>query len=208
MLIIGVLFAAGLLSMMVSPAMFTKMSHFLIGSLSYFVFIMNFTSIGEKVCKAMFYNCDISLLRYGFYRERTAVLSNFRIRLLRITALNLIPAGAICIAVNLLILLSDETWGIADAAGFCGAILGLSLFFSVHHLFMYYIFQPYSTELNLKNPFFTIVNSIVLAATIVCLRLESTPAYFAGMVLLTTVAYMTIALFLVYKYSGRTFRVK
>ncbi|AIQ16894.1 hypothetical protein H70357_09630 [Paenibacillus sp. FSL H7-0357] len=208
LLIIGVLFAAGLLSMMVSPAMFTKMSHFLIGSLSYFVFIMNFTSIGEKVCKAMFYNCDISLLRYGFYRERTAVLSNFRIRLLRITALNLIPAGAICIAVNLLILLSDETWGIADAAGFCGAILGLSLFFSVHHLFMYYIFQPYSTELNLKNPFFTIVNSIVLAATIVCLRLESTPAYFAGMVLLTTVAYMTIALFLVYKYSGRTFRVK
>lgn len=188
--------------------MFTKMSHFLIGSLSYFVFIMNFTSIGEKVCKAMFYNCDLSLLRYGFYRERTAVLSNFRIRLLRITALNLIPAGAICIAVNLLILLSDENWGIADAAGFCGAILGLSLFFSVHHLFMYYIFQPYSTELNLKNPFFTIVNSIVLAATIVCLRLESTPAYFAGMVLLTTVAYMTIALFLVYKYSGRTFRVK
>lgn len=208
LMIIGGLTAAGLLTQFLSPDLFTKLSQYLIGGLPLFVIVMNFTSIGEKVCKAMFYNCDLSLLRYGFYRERSAVLHNFRIRLLRISGLNLIPAAAICLAVNLLILLSDEAWSAGQAAVFSGAILGLSLFFSVHHLFMYYIFQPYSTELNMRNPFFTIVNSLVLAAGIVCMNLESTPAYFALLVLLVTFAYMGIALILIYQYSSRTFRVK
>ncbi|MNC39658.1 hypothetical protein D3C81_1655420 [compost metagenome] len=73
---------------------------------------------------------------------------------------------------------------------------------------MYYIFQPYSTELNVKNPFFSIVNSIILAVGVICMQFQSTPAGFAMTVLLAAAGYMLIALFLVYKYSGRTFRVK
>ncbi|MNW70509.1 hypothetical protein D3C74_498580 [compost metagenome] len=73
---------------------------------------------------------------------------------------------------------------------------------------MYYIFQPYSTELNVKNPFFSIVNSIVLAVGVVCMQFQSTPARFAIVVVLAAAAYMLIALFLVYRYSDRTFRVK
>lgn len=206
--VIGVLFAAGLLTLLLSEPAFTKLAHYLIGALPTFLLIMNYTSIGERVCKAMFYNCDLSLLRYSFYRERSAILSNFRIRLLRISLLNLIPAAAICAAVNVLILLSGERWGAADAVFFCVTILALSLFFSVHHLFMYYIFQPYSTELNVKNPFFTIVNSIVLAATIVGMQFESGLGSFALIVVLSAALYMLIALILVYKFSSRTFRVK
>ncbi|MHA6531460.1 hypothetical protein [Paenibacillus sp. BAC0078] len=208
LVIIGVLFAAGLLMLLTAPEKFSKLVEYLIDGLPLFVILMNFTSIGERVCKAMFYNCDLSLLRYGFYREQSAILSNFRTRLLRITGLNLIPAAAICLAVNLLILFSGEDWGIAEALSFCGTILGLSLFFSVHHLFMYYIFQPYSTELNVKNPFFSIVNSIVLAVGVACMRIQSTPAHFALIVLLAAAVYMLIALFLVYRYSAKTFRVK
>ncbi|WP_054939640.1 hypothetical protein [Paenibacillus ihuae] len=208
LVIIGALFAAGLLLQLSAPDIFAKLARYLISALPAFIIIMNFSSIGERVCKAMFFNCDLSLLRYGFYRERSAILRNFCIRLLRISMLNLIPATAISLVLNLLILLSGETWGAADALAFCGTILGLSLFFSVHHLFMYYIFQPYSTELNVKNPFFSIVNSIIMAVGIICMQFQSTPAYFAVTVLLTAAAYMVIALFLVYKYSARTFRVK
>ncbi|MBW4085515.1 hypothetical protein [Paenibacillus sp. S150] len=208
LVIIGALFAAGLLTLLALPDTFSKLVQYLTGALPVFVIVMNFTSIGERVCKAMFFNCDLSLLRHGFYRERSAILSNFRIRLLRISGLNLIPATAVCLAVNLLIFLSGEAWGAGQAMIFCGVILGLSLFFSVHHLFMYYIFQPYSTELNLKNPFFSIVNSIVLAVGVISLQLQSTPARFAMMVLLAAAGYMLIALLLVYRYSYRTFRVK
>ncbi|AIQ28452.1 hypothetical protein P40081_09875 [Paenibacillus sp. FSL P4-0081] len=208
LVIIGALFAAALLTLLFSQAAFNRMAHYLISALPTFLILMNYTSIGERVCKAMFYNCDLSLLRYGFYREQSAILSNFRIRLLRISLLNLIPAAAICLAVNLLILLSGENWGAADAVIFCVTIVALSLFFSVHHLFMYYIFQPYSTELNVKNPFFTIVNSIVLAAGFIAIQFKSEPGIFAFIVVLSAVVYMLAALILVYKFSGRTFRVK
>ncbi|AIQ57257.1 hypothetical protein [Paenibacillus borealis] len=208
LVIIGALFAAALLTMLFSQAAFTRLAHYLISALPTFLILMNYTSIGERVCKAMFYNCDLSLLRYGFYREQSAILSNFRIRLLRISLLNLIPAAAICLGVNLLILLSDQSWGAADAVIFCVTILALSLFFSVHHLFMYYIFQPYSTELNVKNPFFTIVNSIVLAAGFIAMQFNSEPGIFALVVVLSAVVYMLTALILVYRFSGRTFRVK
>lgn len=208
LIIIGALFAAGLAVMIISPDVFATLAQLLIGGLPFFIIIMSFCSIGEKVCRVMFYNCDLSLLRYSFYRERSAVLGNFRIRLLRLSALNLIPAAAICLAVNLLILLSDETWGAGQAVVFCAAVLGLSLFFSVHHLFMYYIFQPYTTELNVKNPFFSIVNSLVLAVGVICTNLQSVPAYFATAVLLTTIVYILLALGLVFRYSSKTFRVK
>lgn len=206
--IIGGLFAAGVLTMLLSGEAFAILVQLLIRALPAFLFIMNFTSIGERVCKAMFYNCDLSLLRYGFYRERKAILSNFRIRLLRLSLLNLIPAAAICLAVNLLILLSDQRWEAADAGIYSVTIVALSLFYSVHHLFMYYIFQPYSTELNVRNPFFTIVNSIVLGVGIVVMQLQSEPGMLAITVVLSAAVYMLLALILVSRFSVRTFRVK
>lgn len=208
LVIIGSLFAAALLTMLLSHAAFTKLTHYLITALPTFLIIMNYTSIGERLCKAMFYNCDLSLLRYGFYREQSAILSNFRIRLLRISVLNLIPAAAICLGVNLLLLLSAESWGAGDAVLFCVTIVALSLFFSVHHLFMYYIFQPYSTELNVKNPFFTIVNSVVLGIGFIAMQFKSELGMFAMIVVLSAVVYMLAALIMVYRFSGRTFRVK
>lgn len=208
LVIISALFAAALLTLPLAPAAYNKLTDYLISALPTFLIVMNYTSIGERVCKAMFYNCDLSLLRYSFYREQSAILSNFRIRLLRISLLNLIPAAAICAAVNLLLLLSDHSWGAADAVIFCITIVALSLFFSVHHLFMYYIFQPYSTELNMKNPFFSIVNSIVLAAGIVAMQFKSEPGSFALIVILSAAAYMLTALILVYRFSAGTFRVK
>ncbi|WP_405109327.1 hypothetical protein MHH28_31120 [Paenibacillus sp. FSL K6-1217] len=208
LVIIGSLFAAAVLTMLLSQSTFTILTHYLITALPTFLIIMNYTSIGERLCKAMFYNCDLSLLRYGFYREQSAILSNFRIRLLRLSMLNLIPAAAICLAVNLLLMLSAERWGAGDALLFCVTIVALSLFFSVHHLFMYYIFQPYSTELNVKNPFFTIVNSVVLGVGFIAMQFKSEPGMFAVIVVLSAVLYMLAALIMVYRFSGRTFRVK
>ncbi|KUP20999.1 hypothetical protein [Paenibacillus sp. DMB5] len=208
LMIIGVLFAIGLLLQLVAPELSSRLASYLVRALPVFVIVMNFTSIGELVCKAMFFNCDLSLLRYGFYRDRSAILSNFRVRLLRISGLNLIPAAAICIAMNLLIFLSAESWSAADSLIYSATVLGLSLFFSVHHLFMYYIFQPYSTELNVKNPFFSIVNSIIMGVAVISMQFKGAPGQFAMLVLLAAAVYMVIALFLVYKYSYKTFRVK
>lgn len=208
LIIIASIFTLAALIMLIKPEMSSKLTTYLISGLPFFVLIMNYTSIGERVCKAMFYNCDLSLLRYGFYREKNTILSNFKIRLIKLSGLNLVPACAICLAVTLLFLLSGESWVWGEVILFWVAILCLSLFFSVHHLFMYYIFQPYSTELNMKNPFFFIVNSLVLGLCFVSIGLQNVPSYFTLIVLLATIVYIVVALTLVYKLSSRTFRVK
>ncbi|MRN55935.1 hypothetical protein [Paenibacillus monticola] len=208
LVIVLVFFLIGIITILVSPETSSKGVPYLMSNLPIFLIIMNYTSIGERLCRGLFNNCDLSLLRYGFYRKRAAILHNFTIRLFKLIRLNLLLAAAISVAGTSLILLSGADWALADVIIIWITILCLSLFFSVHHLFMYYIFQPYSTELGVKNPLFTIVNSIVLAIGFVSIQFQSTPVYFVLIVLLATLVYMIIALFLIYKFSATTFRVK
>ena len=84
----------------------------------------------------------------------------------------------------------------------------LAVFFSVHHLFLYYVFQPYTAELDIKNPFYTLLNMVVYIACFVCLKLDSQPAGFAFIVLGATVLYTAVALVLIYRWAPKNFRVK
>ncbi|QWU16539.1 hypothetical protein SAMN04487895_107161 [Paenibacillus sophorae] len=206
--IIGLLTAAGAVITLLSPDRAGTYVERLITSPRYFLPVMFFISIGDRLCKALFYHCDVHLLRYGFYRKPGAVLSNFRDRLLRISSLNLIPAAAICAAAAILARLAGANWPTADMLLFLVFIVCLSLFFSVHHLFMYYLLQPYSTELNIRNPFFIVVNSIVSGICFFSLSLSSDPVPFTVFVIAATVLYIAVALAAVYKYAPRTFRIK
>ena len=173
-----------------------------------FVFIMYFISIGERVCRAMFYNCDISLLRYRYYRQKSVILKNFKVRIKKIAGLNFITAFAMSIAVLGLVGLSGYQWPVTEMIPFVLSVWCLALFFSVHHLFLYYVFQPYTTELGMKNPFFNIINTAVYVLCYLCLKIDSPPTSFAFIVLCATIIYIIVALIMIYKFSPKTFRVK
>lgn len=128
---------------------------FFIGTraLPVFVFVMYVISLGDQICKAMFLNCDISLLRYPFYRKKNVLLDTFRMRLWSIMRLNLLLGLSICGASWILVLASGVQLQWMDLCLFCLSILLLAVCFSVHHLFLYYVFQPYTTDLAEKNPF-------------------------------------------------------
>ncbi|MBN2981355.1 hypothetical protein [Cohnella algarum] len=162
-------------------------------------------SVGERVCRAMFYNCDLSLLRYGFYRN--AVPRHFRIRLARMLGLNLLTAAALGSALTLFALAAGVPMD-RDLPLLWILILSFSVFYSVHHLFMYYIFQPYTTELNSKNPFYHVINSLVSSASGFSIIYRGPAQAFAIAILVLSLAYLTAALILVRKYGHRTFRVK
>jgi signal transduction histidine kinase len=173
-----------------------------------FVFVMYMASIGERATRAMFYNCDLALLRYPFYRQKDAVLSNFTVRLRMITRLNLVIAAAIVAAVVATQFLFGWEWPLLGIASFALAILSLAMFFSVHYLFLYYVFQPYTADLGMRNPFFQAINVVVYMACFLSLQIDSPPSYFTLVVIALTVAYMAVALFLVHRYAPRTFRLK
>ncbi|WP_127585388.1 hypothetical protein [Paenibacillus koleovorans] len=173
--------------------------------LLYLAMVVNVLSVGERACRALFYNCDLSLMRYSFYRG--AAHRHFRIRLFRIAGLNLAIAAAMGAALSL----------IAWAAGgvvvqelllIWVSLAALSFFFSVHHLLMYYLLQPYSTELNMKNPFFFVVSMGVMLVCWVGVVVQPSSLSYAIAVLAVTAIYFVAALALVRRFGPRTFRVK
>lgn len=206
--IIGAIFLALAVATFFVPEITNDMGKQLTQMLPSVVFIMYFASIGDRICRAMFFNCDISLLRYGFYRNRNVILKNFRVRLRKIVSLNMIMAIAICVAMVLLLLISGEKIAFLDITLFTVSVCCLAIFFSVHHLFLYYVCQPYTTELGLKNPFFTIINMVVYMLCFACLQLKNVPGFFTVAVIVATLLYIVIALVLVYKLAPKNFKVK
>ena len=192
----GVLFAR--------EAMAGLMAEFPTRFLPIFVFIMYLicNTLGQRICKAMFYNCDISLLRYGWYRERKVLLRNFTIRLGQVAGRNLLVAAAICAGTALLTLAAGAPLG-GGLALFCLAVLSLAVFFSVHPLFLYYIFQ-----LAVKNPFFGILNWVVYFVCWMCLQIKQPTSVFTLLVVVCTVAYSAVALAVVWNRAEKTFRIK
>lgn len=165
-------------------------------------------TLGQRICKAMFYNCDISLLRYGWYRRPAVVLRNFAVRLRRVAALNLLVAGAVCLTVLILVPASGARPPAGELVPFLLCILCLAVLFSVHPLFMYYIFQPYTTQLCVKNPFFGVINWVMYLVCWMCIQIKQPPRGFALIVLCATLLYIASALLLVWRRAPRTFRVK
>ncbi len=206
--IVAIAFLTVVIGFIFRPDEVKKLAVSMTTMLPIFVFGMYCMSTANKACRAMFYNCDISLLRYGFYRSPSVIIKNFKTRLIRIASYDLLVGMAVCIAVVLIANITGIKWEITSMVSFIITILLLSIFFTVHHLFMYYVFQPYTTELNVKNPFFNIINGIVYVVCYVCLQIQSGNGIFTLIVLCSTVIYIIVALLLVFKFSSKTFRVK
>jgi len=172
------------------------------------VFIMYLMSTGDRICKAMFYNCDISLLRYHYYREGNIVLANFTSRLKMTILLNIVPAIALCLAIAGVIAASGSNSRFISLIPLFLCIICLSCFFSIHHLFMYYVLQPYTAELTVKSPSFTIITVVMYLVCYACLQIHTSSYYFTLGVLIVTLLYMAVALILTYKLAPRTFKLR
>jgi len=177
--------------------------------MAFLVFIMYAVSITEKICKAMFFNCDIGLLRYGYYRQGKAILSNFRIRLKKVILFNLIPATVLCTCILILAFIcTNEISNLFSLIPMCLCIILLSCFFSIHHLFMYYVLQPYTADLDIKSPLFKFVNSSMYFICYIFSRIKTNSIYFTFGIMIVTIIYSVVAISLVYKLAPKTFKLK
>lgn len=88
------------------------------------------------------------------------------------------------------------------------SIIFLSCFFSIHHLVLYYVIQPYTATLKVKSPLFSIINSLMYIGCYMCLKLDVISYLFSVGIIVFTVVYMIIALITVYKVAPRTFKLR
>ncbi|SHI04069.1 hypothetical protein [Clostridium grantii] len=206
--LIAITFIAFVAVIILEPSTGTDISNAIKVSVNIWVFVMYLMSTTQRVCKAIFHNCDVSLLRNTYYRQGNAILSNFTIRLKKIVILNLIPALAICISLILIMIISRESGLIIGSIPVFICILCLSCFFSIHHLFLYYVVQPYTKELEVKSPLFSIVNGVMYLICYGSLQIKTSSLYFSYGIIVATILYMMFALILTYKLAPKTFRLK
>ena len=172
------------------------------------VFVMYLESTGRRICKAMFFNCDISLLKYGYYREADAILKNFKIRLRKLLMLDAVPAAIICGMILLWTLLCGEILSVWKVIPLMAGSLLLSAFFCLFHLFMYYITQPYTEEKTVKSPIFSVVNALVYFGCYLCLQIQTGSWLFTLGVLAVTIIFIPLSYFCVFRFAPKTFKIR
>lgn len=208
-LIILAVYAGAWAAMLLAPEVVREAAPHIPKVLPACVFAMYLlTAGGERATRAMFKNCDVAMLRIADYRRPAVLLKNFRIRLFWQARLNLMLAAVVALSLTTFAVGAGVKWPAADLALYILAILLLGVFFSVHYLFLYYVFQPFSTDMAIKNPFANIIKGVIYFLCLGALQMDSAPKNFTFIVLGATILYTTAALILVYRFAPKTFRIK
>ncbi len=173
-------------------------------------FILYYANRGMYITQAMFMNCDYSMLTYKFYKEPKSILQLFSIRLKSLILMDLRHCIVIALGLPLLLFLSGGTDNPIDYIMLFIPVIGLSTFFSVHNLVIYYLIQPYNKNLQMKNPLYLVIQMSTYGVCYFMFMSDSVKQveYFGLYVLAFCVVYIAVALPLVYRLAPKTFRLK
>lgn len=206
--IIGVILAALIACCFIWSGAKVKINSAILTCMPYFLIIMYLINRGKVITQAMFMNCDHSMLAYRFYRQPKAIASLFIERLKYVVLVNLIPAAAIALGAPLLLYISGGTDNPLNYLVLFLTIMAMSVFFSVHNMVLYYLFQPYNIELETKSSLYSIVN---LATYFLCYFAigKTAPTLTFGIIItIFCIAYAVIAIFLAYRLAPKTFKLR
>ena len=199
----------GILALMVlRPGIKPDINEMVMTWLPYFAFIMYMINRGTGFTRALFMNCDHSLLTYSFYKQPGFVLKLFQIRLREIMKINALPALVIGMGLSLILYTSGGTGNPLDYVVLLVSILSMSLFFSIHYLTIYYLLQPYTAGTEIKCGTYRIVMIITYVACYAMMNLRLPILVFGVACIAFCVLYSIVACILVYRYAPKTFRLR
>ncbi|MBR5992232.1 MAG: hypothetical protein IK018_00315 [Lachnospiraceae bacterium] len=174
----------------------------------YFVYIVCISNRGMYYTRALFINCDHSMLTFSFYKKRNNVLKLFIIRLREIVKINLLPAFALGLALASCVFMPGDIESVKKGLVIILTIVAESTVFSIHCLMLYYLFQPYNVNTEVKNVYYYIAIFLTYALLYV-LMFQRIPALTFGLAcLIFSVVYTVITCILVYNLAPKTFKLK
>lgn len=185
-----------------------KINNALMNALPYFVFVMYLVNRGTSFTRALFINCDHSLLTYSFYKKPRLILKLFQIRLREIIKVNLLPAFVIGVGLAVLLYASGGTDNPLNYAVLLVSVMAMSVFFSVHYLMLYYILQPYNAGTEMKSGAYRIIVSATYIVCYLMINFRVPTPVFGILTIAFCVLYCIVASILVYKLAPRTFRIR
>ena len=191
----------------VNPQPRTEIRDIVLNHLPYFSFILYFINRGTSFTRALFINCDRSLLTYSFYKQPQTVLKLFRIRLREISKVNVIPAVIIGLGLDGILLLSGGgTW--IEYLVIPVSILSMSLFFSIHYLMLYYLLQPFNAGTEIKSGTYQVITGVTYFVCYMLMQAELPTMLFGLLCIAFCLLYSMIACVLVYRFAPKTFRIR
>lgn len=197
-----------LTALLLKPEAKEEVNQLLLVYLPYFVFIMYAINRGTGFTRALFINCDRSLLTYSFYKKPDMVLRLFRIRLREIMKINLLPAAVIGGGLAVLLYVSGGTENPLNYAVLIVSVICMSLFFSIHYLTIYYLLQPYNAGTEIKSGTYRIVSSVTYFVCFLMMKVRMQLLLFGVICIVFCVAYSIVACVLVYRFAPKTFRLR
>lgn len=200
--------AALLLLFYLVPEAKEKGNRILMTYLPYFTFIMYLINRGTGFTRALFINCDHSLLTYSFYKQPKQILKLFQIRLREIIKVNLLPASVIGAGLAVLLYASGGTDNPLNYVVLVVSIICLSIFFSVHYLMLYYLLQPYNAGTQIKSGTYQVIMWVTYMACYMMIQIKMPTLVFGAMTIVFCVLYCIVASLLVYKLAPKTFRIR
>ena len=177
-------------------------------SMSVMVFVMCVFSNSFRLCKAFFYQCDCELLKNESYRRRNDILENFFIRLKYLLVIDLIPAVFLSAAYAAAGMIAGKDGSGHIVAAVCIGIILLSCFFTVFQLGLYYIIQPYKSDIKKGNTVYTVINIGMYIACALFIYIDSTTVFFSFCAGLALAVVTAAAVTLVSQLGYKTFRLK
>lgn len=164
--------------------------------------IYGFSNV-RKVTKIMFYNCDCNMLQYTFYKEKLALVATYLSRLTKLIAANILP----CAAFGMVLIIDGFLFSISLQLTIIISIfmVMISIFFTVHELFLYYMLQPFHAEKSVSKPTYSFIQMLTASFCVAAAQLPLGPLPFLILAVVITILYMGISTYLVFRFGEKTF---
>jgi hypothetical protein len=179
-------------------------------------FLGYLVSLGRPATAAMFANCDVAMLSYPFYRSPSVVIRNFYLRLKTILRYNAPAFSLLLVLAVIADLLAPLIHGTPGAVVpwttiplYIVTIAMMWIFFSFHDLFIYYIIQPYTDDMNTKSKLFSFIQVVVYYISYINVQLPKVDInMYMRIVIGATLVYFVGGLLAINKFCPKTFRLK
>ncbi len=186
----------------------TSLNELTLTFLPYFLFVMYLINRGQVVTKAMFMNCDHSMLAYRFYRQPKVILGLFTERLKSVIKINLLPAVVIAAGLPLILFCSGGTDTPLNYFLLFISIIAMSIFFSVHYMVLYYLLQPYNVNIEMKNSTYAVISGLTYLVCYIAIGKQIPTLIFGTVITIFSILYVMIALILAYRLAPKTFKLR
>lgn len=167
--------------------------------------IMYIASSGKAVAQMVFVNCDISMLHYPFYREAKTIIAGFNYRFLQTFKLNLIFAFSLFLAI---MALGRFAFSLETILLTALLLLSLTALFSFHDLFIYYILQPFTKDMEVVNPVYKFLSGALYWVAYLNIKLDLGSHLYILLISIAMITYVSIGYWILLKKAPQTFRLK